>query len=123
MTAPAVTLVVLSILAAGPSEALDISPAAAQVVNTTLFKVGLAAGGPARAQDADVIREPPAGSGAEFVRYASPPEFHNGILIGGLYAWTGVLIGALMFLERRRLASLLIGGGGLAVGLAMMLIG
>jgi hypothetical protein len=43
--------------------------------------------------------------------------------VGGLFAWTGLLIGGLMFLDKRRLVSLVIGGSGLAVGLALMLIG
>ncbi|HEX4742431.1 MAG TPA: hypothetical protein VH353_13980 [Caulobacteraceae bacterium] len=122
MTAPLVMLVALTILVAGPPEEVDISPPAAQVARTTVSE-GFVPGSMPRAADTDVAREPPAGSGAEFARYASPPELHNGLLVGGLFAWTGMLIGGLMFLDKRRLVSLVIGGGGLAVGLTLMLTG
>jgi hypothetical protein len=123
MTAPAVMLVALTILAAGPPGTPDISPPATQAATTTLPEADPATSAAVRVEDEDVAREPPAGSGAEFVRYASPPELHNGLLVGGLFAWTGLLIGGLMFLDKRRLVSLVIGGSGLAVGLALMLIG
>lgn len=123
MTAPAVMLVALTILMAGPPDALDFSRSTAHAARPTASETGFAPGAMLRAPDADVAREPPAGSGAEFVRYASPPELHNGLLVGGLFAWTGILIGGLMFLEKRRLVSFVIGGGGLAVGLALMLTG
>jgi hypothetical protein len=121
MTAPVVMLVALAIVGAGSPGASDISPPTAQT--TAAAQTDLSADVRVSAEDADLAREPPAGSGAEFVRYASPPEFHNGLVAGGLFAWAGVLIGVLMFLEKRRLVSLVLGGGGIVVGLALMLTG
>lgn len=118
MMAAAVTFAVLVTMTGATSAPGPMAPVAVRVVQTTLPPTLLPS-----SQAVHLGREPPPGSGAEFVRYASPPELHNGFLLGGLFAWTGALIGGLMFLERRRIVSLVIGGGGLAVGLALMLIG
>ena len=119
MTMPAGTLVAAVVLAVahiGPSE-----PAAAPVAQSVLASIFPTDRG--LQTSLEPAREPPAGSGVEFVRYASPPELHNGFLAGGLLAWTSVLIGGLLLLEKRRVAAITIAGSGVVVGVALMFTG
>lgn len=118
---PAVKLIVAAVMAAalaGPSAS---GSAATHMLQTALAAAMQSESG---AQvGLEPSREPPEGSGAEFTRYVSHPQLHNGFLAGGLVAWTSVLIGGLFLLEKRRLAALTIAGSGLLVGVALMFTG
>ena len=114
MVGPAVKLVVAAVIAAGQVGSPVADYAASRLVQFP--------GGSLQAA-LEPEREPPAGSGAEFTRYVEPPQLHNGFLAGGLVAWTSVLIGALLVLEKRRMAAITIAGGGFVVGVALMFTG
>jgi hypothetical protein len=120
MVGPAVKLAVAAIMAAaqtGPSGLDRAAPRIIPAALATLPPYGRVQAG------LEPAREPPEGSGVEFTRYVAPPQLHNGFLPGGLIAWTGVLFGSLLLLEKRRLAALAVAGGGVVVGVALMLTG
>ncbi|MBV8683477.1 MAG: hypothetical protein JO111_11420 [Caulobacteraceae bacterium] len=121
MTTPAGTLIAAAMLVFA-----HLGPPASAAPTAGIVQAGLAAilsSEPAPQVALEPAREPPEGSGVEFVRYASPPQLHNGFLAGGLLAWTSVLIGALLLLDKRRLAALTIAGSGVVVGVALMFTG
>jgi len=113
-------LVAAVVLMGAPLATPRLEPAA-RAVEARLAMVLPAEGGARTALEPH--REPPAGSGAEFTRYVSPPQLHNGFLAGGLLVWTSALIGGLLLLEKRRLAALTIAGSGVVVGVALMFTG
>lgn len=63
---------------------------------------------------------PPPGAGPEYVRYYGP--FHAGdtLLVGGLLCYAGLMFGALLLLDGRRVSGWTVGGVLAGVGLALI---